>query len=343
MRIGTTIISLSAVTLAVSGCGGSSLGNLPIAPYANTYKASYASSTVQKMDDLLKDPGDKVQGLAVPVLSQDTGAGSDTLSNGKPQSVQITKTSDGYEMEFAGQKVAFTQAELVDNDFYRLRQLDSNNNLRTVGHVFSLEGPVPEALSSTQTSMVPLGFGVRVNSEGGPAVEGNDFAHGFAIVGLETNPASMPKTGSATYSGSGRIEARPTTIDWNSDGVDYIRYRGDTAFTADFGSGKVSGTLDLHDRRTTLVQSGNQPTEDITALGAELTLQETDIIQNGFSTTVVNNAAADGLFGNDGISSDTKTQAVGRFYGEDAGQIGAVVTGGGSSHTISGVVYGDRD
>ncbi len=341
MRTGTTIISLASVTLAVSGCGGSNLGSLPIAPYADTYKASYASSTLQKMEDLLKEPGDKVQGVAIP---NERNFGSETQKSGTPQSVEIEKTTDGYIMRVAGEEVEFTQAELVNNNEYALIASNSQGQPRTIGLLFPMTNErIDQALSSSQTAMVPLGYGVRKNSEGGSVADGNEYFEGYAIAGLETDPSSMPKTGTASYSGFGRIEAMTKSYSFDNDDIEMVRYQGDATINADFGAGTVAGAVDLSQRRISRADSGNDPYNDISAQGAKLVLQETDIIGNGFSANVEGNAATETLMANDGISADTKAQAIGRFYGENASQVGAVISGEGSTHTVQGIVYADRN
>lgn len=335
----TTLTVLMAAS-ALAGCGGGTAKLFNPAPYADVYNATYASAEKDVMSKVLVNPGDTIEGGAAPVKTT-----FDTPDDGldEPQSVKIEKTNDGYILYAAGESVEFTSTELQPDGFYELKTKNMNGDDRTIGYFFPAFGTLAD-LSSSDTAMVPLGYGVRVKNgpDAATADDADGFSQGFTIVGLETNPSDMPTTGTATYQGGARIEAYVKNPDYDVNEPDRVRYRGMTTLDADFGAKTVAGKVVLKDSRITYTQSGAGPVNDISASGAEIALETADIIGNGFSSELTANAAAATQMATDGISADTQATAVGRFYGTDAGQVGAIVGGEGTSHVITGVLAGDR-
>ncbi|WP_265517489.1 transferrin-binding protein-like solute binding protein [Nitratireductor luteus] len=340
MKSRTTALPIILAASALAGCGGATTGTIATAPYADAYQATYASAAVDVMSKVLVNTGDTIEGGAAPVKTIfDTP--DDRLD--EPQSVKIEKADDGYILHAAGETVEFTSTELHPDGYYELIEKNMNGDDRTIGYFFPAFGTLAD-LEASDTAMVPLGYGVRVKDGNAPATadDADGFSEGYTIVGLETDPSHMPTTGSATYEGDARIEAYVKNADYNIDEPSRVRYRGTTKLNADFGAGTVAGNIVLKDSRVSHTQSGNGAVNDISANGAEIALGQADIIDNGFSSELTANAAAAAQMAADGISDDTEATAVGRFYGTDAGQIGAIVGGEGASHVITGVLAGER-
>ncbi|UUP19636.1 transferrin-binding protein-like solute binding protein [Nitratireductor thuwali] len=340
----TTLTVLMAAS-ALAGCGGGTAKLLNPAPYADVYNATYASAEKDVMSKVLAKAGDTIEGGAISARNGYSDAlDADEVVLQEPEAVKIEKTADGYILHASGEKVAFTAAE-DKGGYYELVVKNQNGHDRTIGYFYAAFDDLA-ALQASDSSMVPLGYGIRVK-DGDAAATADDadgFVNGFTIVGLETNPSAMPKTGTASYQGGAQIQAHPKVVDYDPgapDMVERIRYRGDAMLSADFGAGTVSGTVALNDRRFSYTKSPNS-SNDPTVAGAALTLETADIIGNGFSSELTANAAAATQMATDGISADTQATAVGRFYGTDAGQVGAIVGGEGTSHVITGVLAGDR-
>lgn len=326
---------------ALAGCKSND-PEPPMAPYANVYKATYASAAKETIDKALAKPGDKIQGGVAPV-DQNYTANPTVNALGKPQAVEIEKTADGYIMRAGGEEVVFTDADYAGG-VYEQRKLNSDSKLRTLGALYAMNDDTKTALSSSSGSMVPLGFYMRVEEGAGAATaDSKRGLQGYMVVGLETDPSAMPKTGKASYSGFGRIDAHAKSINYDTPGaIEHVDYRGDAELEADFGKETVSGTVQIKDRRIRMID-GDTGWVDVSGNNAELALKPAKIVQNGFASELDKNGAAGTMMQADGISADTEAEAIGRFYGNDAGQVGAIVAGEGTSHVITGVIYGDRN
>ncbi|EKF19153.1 transferrin-binding protein-like solute binding protein [Nitratireductor pacificus] len=331
--------ALMAAT-ALAGCKSGD-PEPPMAPYANVYKATYATEATDTMAQLFSAAGKKLEGGTAPFVSTyDDVANKDKSEAGDPTPVKVEKTANGYSFEVAGEKVSFTDADLQGNgDYYETSALNSNNQMRTMASVAALNGKTKEALESGTSSMVPLNYYMRYKP-GADAATADDSGGvaGYAIVGLETKPTALPSTGKATYQGRGRIEARAKSYDYDTD-TWRVRYIGDATMEADFGAKTVSGSIAVDEHRAQV--GGNNTTTDVSGQGAVVMFKPGQIVQNGFTSELEGNAALNTMIQNDGLGQ-VEAEAYGRFYGKDGGQIGAVIAGESATHDISGVVFGDR-
>jgi hypothetical protein len=327
--LGSVLLSASVLT----GCGSNSGNDDPIPPFAGVYTPRTATADVNSMAAAYA-ASPRLQSGVAPVVS--TFGNPTVRSLADPASIELEKTADGYILRYDDESVTFTDADVV------VDPVDGFDDYQAAGGSISAvaRSGTRSALESTTSAMVPLQFNISTNSQGQatPGVRDGQ-AQGYTIFGLETAGANMPRTGSATYTGRARIDAYSREVTGDPLQVDRIRYSGDVTMSADFGAGTVAGEIDVTQRRTRAggVQT---PNADISASGAAIGLAQTQIIGNGFETTLVNNDAANLIMAADGISADTEASAVGRFYGNNAGEIGAIIAGEGTSHVITGLVTG---
>ena len=139
---------------------------------------------------------------------------------------------------------------------------------------------------------------------------------GFSVYGLETNPADMPTSGSATYSGIGKVTI---VHGLGNSGSGITDANATTSLTADFGAGTISGSM-------LLTEGHSNGGMSIPAGGTTLTMNPAAISGNGFSGTWSASNLADLHLG----SLDTANYQ-GNFYGNGASDVGGILTGSGYS------------
>jgi len=133
---------------------------------------------------------------------------------------------------------------------------------------------------------------------------------GVFVAGLETSTASMPTTGAATY--AGRVDGTVFHQGGNSDAThcrcDVVSLTGNAAFTANFGTRNVSGTL------TSMIASGT-PWNDV-AFNSTIT-------GNAFSGTTQVTTAPGSAWS---LAANATGTVEGKFFGPVAQEAGAVWT-----------------
>lgn len=135
-------------------------------------------------------------------------------------------------------------------------------------------------------------FGVWESKQHNDALALTDHRGGAFHQGFETNPDNMPGTGSASYSGEMVGVA-------SKNGVQYD-IAGEVSMTANFGTGRVSGSIDTNNTFNNIV------------------LNETGISGNKFAgNATVQSSGAAGAF-NDSASGTYR----GTFYGPSADEVG---------------------
>ena len=147
------------------------------------------------------------------------------------------------------------------------------------------------------------------------------FSYGYLVDGSRTPMASMPASGSASYSGVFDAFSVPTddTLYPNLE-----RIGGSAMLAADFGAGSVSGTFD-----------GVSRVSDGSAVDGALT----------FNAMVSGNTlSASDLTGSGTFSGYSNGSVAGAFYGPGAAEVGGVfeATDTGDANLISGWFGGER-
>ncbi|MEJ6404742.1 transferrin-binding protein-like solute binding protein [Yoonia sp. 2307UL14-13] len=150
----------------------------------------------------------------------------------------------------------------------------------------------------------------------------------FVVYGFDTDPADIPASGSANFTGDVRASYAPIRpgINTTADGT--------FTLTADFVNSRVDGNMTIE----AISASG-------TGQGSTAwTMNDADITANGFSGTLTNDTSVDA------VDPDTTVNAAnydGRFYGVDADAVGGhfliELTDGGEDAYIYGAFLGDED
>jgi len=276
--------------------------------------------------------GDKLES-GTGAVRRTFGNPDDTHSLDQPTKVTVTKTANGYDLAYGEASFSFTDSDLVDG-YYEKETANSSASL------FALEGDTDVALSSPR-AMVPLGFGAALD---GDDAAGTDDATsqlaGYTVVGLETNPDDMPNSGTATYTGKGRFDFYNKSFEAGSEDVRRIRYGGNSSITADFDAATVNGQVDVTNRVVRL-GDGTNTADDISAKGASVGF-ESNIVENGFVIDeMLGNAALEAELADVGIG-EVEAGGEGRFYGENAESVGAVISGESETAAMTGIIYGDE-
>lgn len=149
----------------------------------------------------------------------------------------------------------------------------------------------------------------------------------FVTYGFDTDPAAMPTSGSADFTGNVHAAYAPNTA--RSLGT----ASGTFTLTADFQNGRVDGDMTIG------ALSAGSNSQGSTAW----TMDVADITANGFSGTLTDSAS-------NPVDADTTVNAAnydGRFYGTDADAVGGhfliELTDDGEDTYIYGAFLGDED
>ncbi|MGR3570339.1 transferrin-binding protein-like solute binding protein [Brevirhabdus sp.] len=331
-------LPLAAVGLVAACNGNNRVAGLPFMP-------TQATPTLNQVNQALDTSGKSLQGMTVAVQEKFGSNGPNTLKSLDPSTFEIERTATGYTIKVAGESYTFTDAQ-VNGGAYEVKMKNTAGQDRTLAFFFSEQDDTARELKTNNTALVPLFYGIRTNSQGTATANNSDgFITGASLVGLETAPSAMPKTGKATYNGRTRFEFRNRSADYSTGAANQqvrLRYRGGATITADFGAGTVSGNAKLEEKREGFTKT-QATTTNIATRGAAVTFTGAKISDNGFSPDLVTNTAADTQFSADGINlSDFKGKSYGRFYGNAAQQVGVLTTGESSTHTLTGTITGTR-
>lgn len=298
---------------------------------ASLYTPDYATASRNTLAAAFAADGDSLQSAAAPVRVTAEGRKADD-----PANVTVTKKGDGYTFKYRNAEVSFSNADFVADDGEYVKNVGSST-----AYFGSMGGNGSGDISSASAAMVPLTFALPMNGDGIGSTTSNGFVNGFAIVGLETNPSEMPKSGSATYSGGSMVNLYPNVVGSGTD-VSRLRYTGDATLTADFGAATVNGTIDVKQGRV-YRHDGSRVTTDLTGAGQKIDMGTSKIVQNGFDIDqLTSNAAFAAELAGKGVA-EVDVGGSGRFYGADAGSVGAIVSGGGTTHQVTGIITGDRN
>jgi hypothetical protein len=237
--------------------------------------------------------------------------------------------------------VEFTAADVQSDefgDYFERQELNEEQEERLIASLYTLSQD--QTIGVGDRIVVPIGYFLRTNEAGtlGSADDSGGYITGYALVGTETNPESMPKDASATYTGGFEIELRAKTETYGV-GIDQIKINGDTEVTANFASGTVNGDLTV--TRFSENDFGNSRNE-VESDGNSVLQLDGNIISNGFDFDLTaNEAAAAGLA--DIGAADAEVSGAGRFYGTGAEEIGALMQGDSANFSILGALWGERD
>ena len=346
-------ILLVSVAPMLAACGKNGVAG-GIAPFAGLYKASYATEG-KNIGNTLDAPGKAIEGVGVASQVK-YGDDVDALSNEAPKKLILERlfpnNSSGraaisepaalFKLTYGNASVTFTEADLRGEEMDQYLEklfLNEDDEERTIAYLFSLEGDI---FNIQNKIVVPLGFGFRLKDDGTSA--GSDensagFANGYTLIGLETNPDTMPKDRTATYQGGAQFRLDNKVETFDSAGIDRIRLSGDSTMSANFSTGKVTGELDFYEARITdnNDEGGIDDKNELTDATVSLT---GDIVSNGFTLDLVANAGAQEALAGFGITN-LEAEGAGRFYGTEAEGIGALVTGESTNYLLNGVIWGE--
>lgn len=334
------LLPLAAVGLVAACNGNNRVAGLP-------FMATQATPTLNQVNQALNTSGKSLQGATVAVQERFGSSGQSTLKSLDPSAFEIERTATGYTIKVAGESYTFTDAQ-VNGGSYEVKMKNTAGQDRTLAFFFSANDDITRELKTNNTALVPLFYGIRTNSKGTATADDADgFITGASLVGLETAPSAMPKTGTATYNGRTRFEFRNRSVDYSTGAAKQqsrLRYKGGATITADFGAGTVSGNAKLEEKQESFnADRFPSTTTNIAAQGAAMTFTGAKISGNGFTPDLETNPAADTQLRADGVNlSDFKGESFGRFYGNAAQQVGVLTVGESSTHTVTGVITGTK-
>ncbi len=333
-------IALLAVSTMLAGCGTTGSGT-DGSSLTKPSDPTYATADKDAVGKALAAPGDKVSTITRAVHST-FNDNDDTQKLDTVKQVQVTKTADGYNLKYGNAEVALTEKDYA-NGGYDSQFVRSNGQTRTLAFLSAWNGDTKTELSSSSAAMVPFRFGVRLKDDkagGGNVGEANGFARGFAFAGLETDPSAVPKTGTATYKGGSVVEAVSKVQPSNATTTDYVRYEGDATLTANFDAGTVLGTSYVGSRQVKLTD-GTSTSTNISGQNAAFQFNG-KIEGNAFTIPQLDaNDAAQAELASQGITN-ADVDGEGRFFGNDARSVGAILTGDSKDHVLTGMIYGSK-
>jgi len=202
------------------------------------------------------------------------------------------------------------------------------SNARTFSSSSLLKGPSTFTgngwrITATNNSYVALGLWEQDATS--PA---NTVFLGTFITGYETPSSAMPKTGTATYFATQNAAAIVST--YQSGQLSRGSVLGDASFTANFDTGKLTGTFT---NMIVITQNGAntaQPWNDVSVSAS--------IAQNQFSGIAV--AAKPSAVGPYTVTNGANGKFDGGFFGPNAEQLAGVWSLTDSSHVVTGVAFG---
>ena len=348
----TQIVLLATVAPVLAACGAGGNG----APYANLYKASYATEG-KNIGNTLDAPGKAIESIGVASRSK-FGDETDTLVNEEPKKLILERLFPNnsnaraamaqpealFKLTYGNATVTFTEADLRGEEMDQYLEklyLNEDDEERTIAYLYSLQGDIFDIENKI---VVPLGFGFRLK-EDGTSADGDDdsagFANGYTLIGLETNPDAMPKDRTATYEGGAQFRLDNKVETYDSAGIDRVRLFGDSTMTANFSTGKITGELDFYESEVRDYSDDNEIDERNELTDATVALSG-DIVSNGFTLDLEANEGAQEALAEFGIT-DLEAEGAGRFYGTEAEAIGALVTGESTNYLLNGVIWGDEN
>lgn len=143
--------------------------------------------------------------------------------------------------------------------------------------------------------------------------------YGAFVTGYTTPAASVPTTGTATYTGSAQGHVFYPDAGWQN-GVGHNYVSGNASLQANFGSGSITGSL-------TNMTNGSAPWNSVSLLGA---------ISGGNFTGTTAATSAPGTLGS--LRSSATGTFAGLFFGPVAQELGAVWTLHDGTSTVIGTI-----
>ncbi|WP_411037433.1 transferrin-binding protein-like solute binding protein [Shinella sp. BYT-45] len=313
------------------------------------YTPTYATDARNSMAAAYAEEGASLESKTKAIrqaFGDDTAGEPDTYTLDDTRKVELAKSGAGYVFKYGDAEFTLTDADYVsdpEGGYYDKSATNSDGDLRFLASLYSLTGDTKGDLASPTRVMVPLGFGVRMqgnNAGGVEPGEADSTVEGFMIAGVETNPSDMPTSGTATYNGQSRFDIYAKESTYGTSDVQQIRYSGDSAISANFDAGTVSGEALLERRRVRLADD-TTTTDDISGAGVKVSFDST-LTQNGFEIDDLKaNAAAEAELASQNIGQ-MEVGGEGRFYGRNAESVGVIVAGSSEDHVMTGTMFGDK-
>jgi hypothetical protein len=180
-------------------------------------------------------------------------------------------------------------------------------------------------ITSTNNSYAALGLWEQ------DAANPNTVFLGTFITGYETPVGSMPKSGTASYSATQNVAAIVAT--YKADGqLARGSVLGDAAFTADFGTGSLTGTFT---RNSIIFDNGTAVTLPWNDVSVSASIAANSNTFTG--SAVAGNSSATNAYT---ITPGTTGKFDGGFFGPNADVVAGVWSLTDSSHVVTGVATG---
>lgn len=321
-------------------------------PVTSLYTASYAAIPGQTFGQFMDVPGKKIEGAASASRFVFGDKTSNTVNDAPKKMIleqlsdpkaQNTEASALFKLTYGNASVTFNRADFITDSsgtYLEKFYLTDNQRRHVTAYFYSLDS---KELALNGKIVVPLGFGFRLKADGTTATktgEGIEFVNAYTVVGLETNPNSMPKDRTATYKGGAELRLDNKLKTHEAVGMDRAYLYGDTTMVANFASGKITGSVKINKgERVDETSNGTvrqvQGITDDSAFGLS-----GDIASNGFTLGLEANDNLKKGLASEGITDLTAT-GDGRFYGTEAEGMGALITGSSKDYLLNGVIWGE--
>ena len=335
MKKSIKIMLLSSSSLGLAGCQTTTDTEilpviLPVIISAPEAALQMFSDDVGDLGEALRD-GEELTARSVSVVGQNRNYSTDVTSLASGTTVAVRRSANG-ELEFTLNGVVrkFTANDKYvsdDGNVYGYTVNDDENEVYY--YLFSNNGDLDEIQTPGNgwSNIFVLGSN-KIN-----ATNADNEVRAFAAIGTETRDSALAGLATATYSGRGRLEAFPATGFENFE-TSRTKISTDMTMTADFGAGKISGTLD----NVSIERFGGQ--EEQTA--GSITMNSTPFIQNGYKGTLSTDAAW-----REGFPDLVDGTYSGAFYGPAAEEVGGVLSATGTNEdgafNAYGYFIGDQD
>lgn len=309
-----------------SGSGsGSSSGSSPNTDYIPTIPPITTTDLVGPFDGRLELEKGSVL-IHLPASGGPTLYGIESIDSGGST---ILRNDPEGTYTISGAADVSPSRHITFNYTFSAENMDAGDSLSPFNSISEVDAiDVPHTLSWVKPNEPVLGL--TYSTFGGwtkiwPMEEGTSFLGGYFFTGIRTAPASMPKTGSARYSGL----TVGTMIDAN-----FARYslEGDMALAVEFAGGSVDGNFT--DMMKTSADGIAEPWRDFTLSGSITT--ETSLydgITGARNFSGITNT-------NDGLLSGN---AEGAFFGPGAAEVGGAWTLAGDGETAIGSFGGGKN
>ena len=298
--------TLLAATTLVAACGGGSKSVLNPGANGLPYAVAGLSADVNTMTTTYSgvaftgDGGSAVwQDNSGTVSAVSTGVGDKNITITIINSSTIDVNTGSGNVRFTRQAGTPTNVGGFSGDLWR-------NTSGSLQGIFALAG---DAGAPTTLNSIFFGY-IEQNEAAGGGV--TDYSDTFIVSGFETLPSEVTATlPTATYTGPAALYLRQTTVGGIANKVALIENSSGTNLTANFGAGTLTGTLS----GTTDTALGNEPIV-LTLTGATIT-PGNNSFSGGFTESGANTITLNGL-----------QQISGNFYGQNAAEIGGIISTG---------------